>query len=382
MKSKHVRTLTRVAAVSMALTAAGCSSLDGLKDASVDYRNGARKTAPLDVPPDLTPLARDGRYAPQGMAVSAVELQQQQQQRGSRGAPTASATVAPNQAGDLRIERLGQQRWLVTSRSPEAVWPQVRQFWLDQGFSLITDNAQSGVLETDWQENRAKLPKDIVRQTVGKVLDRLFDTSERDRYRVRLERTATGTEVYVAHHGLALEVDRNDRSTAPFWVARPNDPTLEAEMLSLMLVRLGAPAESAPQVVASAGDRAATAGPQARLLTDASAGAGLTVDDALERAWRRVGLALDRGGFTVEERDRSQGLYQVRYVDPKLAGQEPGFFAKLFSSDKGDKSLARYRVALKADGTRTQVLIQDSQGNPERSENGKRIASVLVEELR
>jgi outer membrane protein assembly factor BamC len=112
--------------------------------------------------------------------------------------------------------------------------------------------------------------------------------------------------------------------------------------------------------------------------------ATMQVDEAFDRAWRRVGLALDRGGFTVEDRDRAGGLYFVRYVDPKSSGKaDPGFFQKLFSFGKSDAaSPERYRIALKAEGERTQVTVQNSQGAPEGGEIGQRIVALLVEDLK
>ena len=125
--------------------------------------------------------------------------------------------------------------------------------------------------------------------------------------------------------------------------------------------------------------------PRARVL--AGSNPALQVDDGFDRAWRRVGLALDRSGFTVEDRDRKNGLYYVRYVDPKLAGQEePNFFQKLFTfGDKknaADATLSRYRIALKTDGDKTTVSVLNNQGAPESTDIGKQIVGVLYNDLK
>jgi outer membrane protein assembly factor BamC len=123
---------------------------------------------------------------------------------------------------------------------------------------------------------------------------------------------------------------------------------------------------------------------RARLIEDAP-GAAMQIDEGFERAWRRVGLALDRTGFTVEDRDRSGGLYFVRYVDPAQAGkEEPGFFSRMFSGSgkSGSQNPSRYRIAVKASGDRTTVSVLDAQGAPESSEVGKRIVALLVEDLK
>ena len=144
------------------------------------------------------------------------------------------------------------------------------------------------------------------------------------------------------------------------------------------MVRLGAKEESARASVAQASEQA----PRARLL-QGQPGAALEVDDGFDRAWRRVGVALDRSGFTVEDRDRSSGLYFVRYVDPKLADkEEPGFFSKLFGGDKDKATPLRYRVVVKASGARSTVSVQNSQGAPDNSDIGKAITARLLDELK
>lgn len=375
MTKAYAHTALGTAVAALAVSLAGCSSLHE-SEGPVDYRDGARKTVPLEVPPDLTPLARDSRYQPQSGSVSASTLGKTPHQ-----VAQAASAVALSQAGDLRIERQGELRWLVSRRSAEVLWPQVRQFWLDQGFTLLADNAQAGLLETDWAENRAKLPKDLLRRTLGRLLDRLYSTSERDRYRIRLERLADGgTEITVAHRGLQEVYDGKERDTT-LWVARPSDPGLEAEMLSLLMISLGNTADSARAAVAASAP--ALAGRARMVAAPQGNGSQLEVDEPLERAWRRVGLSLDRGGFTVEERDRTQGLYFVRYVDPKDAGREGNFFTRLFGmEDPAIKALGRYRIALKATGNTTQISVLDNQGQPDVSVNAQRIATLLVDELK
>ena len=83
-----VRPLCLVLALALALAA--CASLDQVPgNETVDYRTSGNKTAPLDIPPDLTQLARDPRYAPQGATVSASSFQ------AGAAAPSAAATARP-----------------------------------------------------------------------------------------------------------------------------------------------------------------------------------------------------------------------------------------------------------------------------------------------
>lgn len=375
LKSAFAVTPVRLATLALALALAGCSSTEGLFGSKVDYKAGAAKTAPLEVPPDLTQLARDSRYQPQGGVVSAAASANP---RGSVAAAPGAPSVAVSQRGDLRIERQGQTRWLVVpGATPEQLWPQVKAFWLQRGFELQIEDAAIGVMETGWTENRAKLPDDIIRNTLGRVLGRLYDSGERDLFRTRLERTPAGTEIFVSHRGLSEEYT-NERKENTAWRARPGDPQLEAEFLSRLMLALGAKEDVAtPTRVAAAPDAPA----RARTL-NGQASAALEVDEPFDRAWRRVGLALDRSGFSVEDRDRAGGLYYVRYVDPANATkEEPAFWQRWFGGDQAQAPV-RYRIAVQASGEKTQVAVQTSAGQPENGANAQRIVGLLVNELR
>ena len=386
-RQARLRTSAKRPAVAIATTGAvcaatllmgGCSSIDGLFGGSkVDYRTQAAKTAPLEVPPDLTQLAREGRFRATADTVSASGMQ-------SRAAAVATTTqVAPNAVGDIRLERQGNQRWLSVPLPPEQVWPVVKAFWAERGFALEVENAQTGVLETAWTENRTKIPEDFIRRTIGRVFDALYSTGERDRYRTRLERTASGTEVYISHRAME-EVYTSAQKDNTTWRAKPADPQAEAEILSALMVRLGTKEDVARVAMAKATTSAAPSRP-----TAAAAGAAapvgatsLVVDDDFDRAWRRVGLALDRSGFSVEDRDRAAGLFFVRYVDPALAGkEEPGFLSRWFGKAE-PAAVQRLRVLLKAEGGKTTVTVQNSQGAPETGAAARRIIGEVSAALR
>ena len=219
-------------------------------------------------------------------------------------------------------------------------------------------------------------------ESIGSLLDSVYSTGELDQYRTRIERTDTGSEIFVTHKGM-IEVYTTPQKDYTKWEPRPTEPDLENEILTKLLVRLGA-SEAVARSAVENPVAAVPAQPRARVLSGVP-GSALEVDDGLDRAWRRVGLALDRSGFSVEDRDRAAGLYFVRYVDPKTAGQDatPGFFAKLFGASTDSSGAAiKYQVALKADGSKTIVSVLDSQGAPDNSDNSKRIAARLAEELK
>lgn len=367
-----------------ALLASGCTSVGNmLAGDKVDYRSGARQTTGLEVPPDLTQLARDGRFQAPGGVVSAAGATT------AAAAPAAAAAatqaVAASALAGMTLERAGDTRWLSVPLPPEQLWSRLQQFWLDAGFTLEIDNAQIGVIETAWAENRAKLPDDLVRRTLGRVFENLYDTGERDRFRMRVERTATGSEIFLTHRGLVeIYTDRTLKDDLR-WQRRPADPQLEAEFLSRIMVYLGRGEQTAGAEGAAAGapvvaGAAAPLPARARLLSGQPT-ASLEMDAGFDLAWRRVGLALDRSGFTVEDRDRSAGLYFVRYADASAGNAERGFLAKLFRSDEGVPA-QRYRLLLAGDRDKTVVAVQSGDGTPAPDAVGQRIAGLLVDALK
>ena len=231
-------TPTRLAVLSLVAALSGCSAISGLfSNESTDYRNGAAKAKPLEVPPDLSQLARDSRYQVQGGVVSASGTAQAGTAVPGSALAAAPLGVAITNAGAMRIERDGQQRWLVVPLPPEQLWSGVKSFWEQKGFSIDVEDAKTGVMETNWSMNRAKLPTDAVRNTIGRLLGNLYDTGERDRYRTRIERAAgaTGSEITISHRG-AQEVYTSERSDTTTWRGRASDPQLEAEFLSQLMV--------------------------------------------------------------------------------------------------------------------------------------------------
>jgi outer membrane protein assembly factor BamC len=360
-----VKPIFNAAVLGILTLLSACSVLESDK---VDYRS-AGKAPPLNVPPDLTQLSKDTRYTVVGGAVSASGYQ--------AGQSTASKTaVAAASVGDVRIERLGNQRWLVVKRPADSLWEPIKDFWQENGFLLALDQSGLGIMETDWAENRAKIPQDFIRSTFGKALDSLYSTAERDKFRTRIERAPNGeTEIFISHRGM-LEVYTSGADSQTVWQPRPADPELEAEFLRRLMVKLGSTQEEAKTLVS---------GSVAKSIAKVSTVNGqpaLVIEEGFDRAWRRVGLALDRTGFTVEDRDRKQGLYFVRYVPPNPDSAEPGFFGKLFGSSTKGAQAAQFRISVLSQSELTTVSVLDAQGAPETSAAAARIVKVLADDIK
>ncbi len=364
-------TIARLGLIGLSITAlAACSVIETEK---VDYKT-ATKAPTLEVPPDLTQLSQNSRYSVAGGTATASGFQSSQ-------VVAPKESTALNSVGDVRIERVGNQRWLVVKRPVDQLWTPIKDFWRDNGFALSTDQQELGIMETDWAENRAKLPQDAIRNLLGKVLESFYSTGERDRFRTRLERTSDGsTEIYISHRGLAEVFIGNTREQT-IWQPRPTDPELENEFLRRLMVKLGG-ASTAQAQAQLQGAAAPALAERARLVSGSNnTPTGAQLDDGFDRAWRRVGLSLDRTGFTVEDRDRSKGLYFVRYA-PQGSNKEPGFFSKLFSSTEAGGQPVKYQILLQGEGDKTNVVVRNAAGVPDTSANAQKILQVLVDDLK
>ena len=345
MKSAERRISFALLGTAAAVALSACSVLEPDK---IDYKSSGRGVS-LEVPPDLSQLPGQSRYAVSSGTVTATGYQAGQAATQAAGTPTAA-----NQIADVQFMRQDGERWLRVDRTPDKLWGSVRDFWLESGFLMAVDQANMGLMETDWAENRAKIPQDFIRNTIGKVFDSLYSTGERDKFRTRLERNAAGgTDIFVTHRGME-EVYSSARRDSTVWQPRARDPELEAEFLRRLMVKLGVSQEQAKAALAAAAQ--GQAAPQAARVVAA--------------------------GFTVEDRDRSKGIYFVRYVDPTVEKKEPGFFGKMFGRGSQQLPTSQYQIAVRSEGQNSQVTVLDRNGAPAPTADAQRIVKVLADELR
>jgi outer membrane protein assembly factor BamC len=358
-----------------ALALGGCETIQTSFGKKIDYKSVSNAPA-LELPPDLKSPQYDDRYnvsTASGLAARDATKSKTDQ-------------IAPNVIADVRIMKSGNERWLQVKTTPEQAWTTVRQFWLDNGFILATELPTSGVMETDWAENRAELPPDFIRSSVGKLADIFYTTYKREKFRTRIERgTEPGiVEIYISSRVMeqvpTAKID-NSSPAAFAWAVLPPNPGLEAEFLSRLMVRFGLPEAQATESVRATGP--GSNAPERAKLQKASDGVNqLVVDDSFDRAWRRVGLALDRIGFTVVDRDRSKGQYFVRYADPETAARNEGLLTKLmFWRDTTEKP-EQYRISIAQADPRSIVTVQDPDGAPDKTATGEKILSLLKDQLK
>lgn len=388
MMKKIVRT-GLVVALPMALAA--CSSFDFGQD-RIQYETSDSR-APLEIPPDLSSVPGSDRYAVPSR--QQVIYASQQAQGNAQGANQNAQLVLP-QGEVAKIIRDGNDRWIHVDLAPEIVWPVMQDFWTTVGLSLSRQDAATGVMETNWAENRAKLPQDIIRGTLGRIVDLVYSTGERDQYRARVERSATGgSDIFVTHRAM-VEVVKSmggDNETT-VWQPGPSDPEMEAEMLTRLAQRINQ--EFNPEAVKKS---AAEHEAEVQKLTSYQAEEAISqleqdaegvatsifIKEDFERAWRRVALAIDRMGFTVEDRDRSRGFFLVRYLDQEYEEQkrsEQGFWSNAFGNTKPVEAPQYVIYLQRLSDTECRVHVLGPDGKADQTGVAPRILTLLSEQTK
>jgi len=365
------------------LSACGSFSLDDyLPDQTLDYKKQREAAENLEIPPDLIAGQFDDAMDMPDLGGSATYSEYAGERQQKRQIAT-SGDVLP-EVKDVTFHRQGDRRWIEINAKPQTLWPRLEGFWREKGILLVEKNPTTGVMATDWIENRAEIKRDPITNLMRKVLDGLHSTGTRDQYRLRIEpgpRPGT-TDVFLTHRGMEERLLRNTvgEDSNTMWEAVPSDPDKEAAMLRSLMVYLGVTDTRAKRVVAEESRSAAVA--RARLEQEGGGGV-LVIEEDLRTAWRLVGVALDRSGFAVEDRDLTQGVYYVRYDDPSKGEKKKGFLSNIaFWRDDKIDTVTQYQVRLTASGAETRVEVRDQAGNRDNSPTALNILTLVKEELR
>ena len=421
MKQNTIHKLIAMALLTLLVSA--CDSIPFIDNTS-DYK-GAGRSKPLEVPPDLTSVRSSDAYSVPGGTTTYNTYNQAQD-----GVEAGVEKVLPNSDG-VRMEKAGAQRWLVVDAPAEKVWPVVREFWIDQGFAVRVENADTGVMETEWIEAdaiKAAEGKKNIGEKFDKWLDKLSGFADRRKFRTRLERGEKegSTEIYMTHRtvtsapddgknkvrtnygevetGYRLDGTKSDKTV------EENAAELDAELLRRLMVKLGVTEKRAQEIAANpVGEK------RAEVVKEADSSVTLNLNDPFDRGWRRVGLALDRVGFVTEDKDRSKGLFFVRYADVDIDSgpakkkglldtlafwkdDEPEVENKSKPKDektiidklqfwKGDDGKTdpakQYRIKVtETENGGSRVNVVDSEDKNNRSTTANRIISLLYDQLK
>lgn len=366
--------------------AVGCSVSPGER-ARVDYKRSDEQTLGVDalkVPPELTKSKKNNRYSIPGKDGS--KFSEYKENINSQAAG-AKQRLLPSVPG-ITVKRDGIFRWLEVDQAAEDVWDSVKQFWLEEGFIIASEDPEAGILETDWAENRAKLGGGIINETLNKIAPLLVSSPERDKFRTRLERTASDkTEIFLSHEGLALVASPGDdidpRRVKRKWQRRASDPNLVSEMLFRMVTMFGAPIEGSElQDLAQDVDEQTGVSKEVAELKQNENDYFLLVSLSFDRSWRRIGLILDSLDFSIEDRSREDGIFYIKYNDPDSRLKLKGLARLAFWRDRRNVVLP-YRIALVSSENKdfSEVRLLDSDGEQLSDDTALKILRVIREQL-
>ncbi|WP_047393721.1 outer membrane protein assembly factor BamC [Chitinibacter sp. ZOR0017] len=350
----QIKTPSKLLLSTALLTALSACSTDNILTSKVDYRSGSDNVSrnPLEVPPDLSQVATPNATA--NTTLSATTAAQ---------ANNTNRELLPKPA-NARIVNQDGLRFIEATLSANEAWERSREFWLANGFTLTTEKPATGVMETDWLENRADLPNDFMTNLVRKFADYFVSTGRLDKYRTRIERGNDDQHVniYLTYRGMT-EVYKEGSAQTQNWggtayTAAPPNPELELEMMGLLMQSFGLSKEESAQAV-----QQASAKPVARASLDNNS---LLISDGFDRAWRRVGLAFDRVGYNIQDRNRSAGLFTVQRAATDIDKEvESSYFSSLafWKKDESGKvdgkgsNAQTFEVKLSPQGDKTRLTI-------------------------
>ncbi len=370
-----IRFLALAAGTSVAMV--GCSTVDDLLGQDqVDYKSTVRAD-PLSLPPDLSDTQISApQYSITGNTASVLAYNESQERT---AASNQGLNVLPEVDG-MKVIRSGNTRWLQIDADPNAVYPRLISFWNNEGFTINRDNPQAGIIETDWAENRAKIPGNFLRRTLGSIIDMVSDSGERERFTTRLERHGDTTEIYINHQRMVETAMDRDGTTFK-WLPAEEDPGLNAVMLSRLMAFLGAEEERAQNAVRNAQETPSSQTSSASSeLTPIEGQTALNSSLSTDDTWRRVGSSLSRAGFTIDESNLANGTYVVRYLDTDTGEkrQASNFISRLWG-DEGNITPVSYTVKITPQAHGSKISIFNKDGQEENTTTGARILRVIAE---
>ena len=370
-----IRFLALAAGISVAMV--GCSTVDDLlSQDQVDYKSTVRAD-PLSLPPDLSDTQiNTPQYSVTGNTASALAYNESQERT---AASNQGLNVLPEVDG-MKVARSGNTRWLQIDADPNLVYPRLISFWNNEGFTINRDNPQAGIIETDWAENRAKIPGNFLRRTLGSIIDMVSDSGERERFTTRLERSGGTTEIYINHQRM-IETAMDRDGTTFKWLPAEEDPGLNAVMLSRLMAFLGAEEERAQNAVRNAQEiPSSQASSGSSELTSIEGQTALNSALSSDDTWRRVGSSLSRAGFTIDESNLANGTYVVRYLDTDTGEkrQASNFISRLWG-DEGNITPVPYTVKITPQAQGSMISVFNKDGQEENTTTGARILQVIAE---
>jgi outer membrane protein assembly factor BamC len=292
--------------------------------------------------------------------------------------PRPDAIYASDNREDVRIQRLGDRRWLVIPEPPTVVWPKVRQFLAENGIDLEWEAPSQGRLDTRWLEVRNQAYRDVVRQVIrdGKESAQLTGGEDRLRLRVEPGLRERASEVHIRYENTGFATPGPsglvDLRETPSHISQVEHDALN-ELGAYIAARVTETTVSMVALDIGAGvksylDIDANGDPLLRLVLD------------YERAWATVGQSLSRADIDVIDSDERAGIFTISVPqDLNVEAGEPGLIRRMFSFGRGD-NMRDLQLKLEAGREGTYELVAlDPSGQRLDREFGQQVLVLLRE---
>ncbi len=350
------------------LSMAACSSTD---EKILNYRS-SEITPTLEIPPDLTQVSAESNLNIPGSKVGLPENRGRYVETGNLN---VEVRTLPKIEG-LSVEGHGDSHWLKVSDNAEAVYPLLRGFWAEQGFTLVKDEPAVGVMETEWLSAKSGSGSFI-----ATILESMKGAEFKDQYQTRIERADDGsTLVFLAHRGQELFISDPEQKSVIYkerssgWQMVPADPTKEYEMLSRLMLFLGMQDDQVKQEMEKIGLFA----PLTRIEFDeADEVTYLIVSQSFQQIWNRLQLQLDRLSIPVLERDKGVDDGQIKVSAADLLA----ITGKAKDDESSDDNVLLV-LENASNASQTRIDVKNESGTILKSEQSREILQLLQDQLK
>jgi len=324
-------------------SAPGCSWLERqqwVRDRGDDYRK-AKTEPPLRVPAHLEDDNLQDIYV-------IPEIAEQVTLTDKFSVPRPTPLVAKESEELVRIQRLGEEEWVLASVAPGQLWPQVRAFLSTAGLQVARVDARAGLIETGWFQAEG--------------------ASMNERYLFRIEQGVqrNTSELHVKQMYQAGDIEN--------WPEKSADKERGSDMLLAVAQYIASAAEAPVSMMAQ---QAMGDGGKVSMQEDAAGDPYIELKLPYYRAWASVDRALRESNFKIRDLDRSSGLFFISFLPPE---EDDGWFSWLFNSDEEEDVLVDKALLLNVldeGGEQVRITVGMEDGSPLALEQQQQLLSLL-----
>jgi len=297
-----------------------------LGDIKINYYSDKSVTS-LEVPPDLTQPSYENSFRLSEL-VTDVESNTINLTNKEIEKKEEKVFVTP---ADIKVKKSGNRRWLIVNKKPQVVWDLSRQFLKENGFVIKKSNKKTGIMETDFLENKPKIPSKslgVIRSFLEEIDNVSYTLPIVDSYKVRIEPLDSGnkSEVHLSIFSMAEVISGTGKDETTFWQASEKNYALETEMLYSLMLYLGGDSANARERIVNAQEE----GKITVSLDDGLNGyAKLQFRLNMIDAWDNISWALSDLNVILEDKDIKEKTFYIRVARTS----DKGIMSKIFGED-------------------------------------------------